>query len=91
MILRTDWSLSRIHPVASMKGITVENARFKIGGICACEGSIVEKRLRKLNGVDGVTLSVVTNRLSVAYDPEVVSVEDIEKEVGKAGAKTARV
>ncbi len=33
---------------------------------------------------------MVTNRLSVVYDPEVVSVEDIEKEVTKAGAKTVR-
>ena len=68
----------------------METASFKIGGICSCEGSIVEKRLKKLKGVESFTLSMVTNRLSVAYDPAVVSVEDIEKEVTKAGAKTVR-
>jgi copper chaperone CopZ len=69
----------------------VETVSFKISGICSCEGSIVEKRLKKLKGVDTFTLSMVTNRLSVIYDPTLVSPEGIEKEVGKAGAKTARV
>ena len=50
----------------------------------------MEKRLKRLKGVDSFTLSMVTNRLSVAYDPAVVSAEDIEKEVAKAGAKTVR-
>ncbi len=51
----------------------------------------MEKRLKKLKGVDSFALSMVTNRLNVTYDPAVVSVEDVEKEVARAGAKTVRV
>jgi copper chaperone CopZ len=68
----------------------MKTVSFRVSGICSCEGSIVEKRLKRLKGVDSFTLSMVTNRLSVAYDPAVVSAGDIEKEVAKAGAKTAR-
>lgn len=69
----------------------MDTVSFGISGICSCEGSIVEKRLKKLKGVDSFTLSMVTNRLNVTYDPAVVSIEVVEKEVAKAGAKTVRV
>ena len=68
----------------------METVTFKIGGICSCEGSIVEKRLKRLKGVDTFTLNLITSQLKVVYDSSPVSIEDIEKAAAKAGAKTTR-
>lgn len=68
----------------------METVTFKVGGICSCEGSIVEKRLKRLKGVDTFTLNLITSQLKVVYDSSLVSIEDIEKAAAKAGAKTTR-
>jgi Cu+-exporting ATPase len=66
----------------------MENATFKLTGMsCSCEGSIVEKRLKKLRGVESYVLNPFTNQLRVSFDPEAVAVLDIQKTVAKAGVK----
>ena len=69
----------------------METVTFKIGGMCSCEGPMVEKRLNKLKGVESFSLNLIMNQLKVVYDPAVVSIEDIEKAAAKAGAKTTRM
>lgn len=69
----------------------METITFRIGGMCSCEGPMVEKRLQKLRGVDSFNLNLIMNQLKVVYDPAVVSIEDIEKAAAKAGAKTTRM
>lgn len=69
----------------------METITFRIGGMCSCEGPMVEKRLQKLKGVDSFNLNLIMNQLKVVYDPAVVSIEDIEKAAAKAGAKTTRM
>lgn len=68
----------------------MESVTFKIGGMCSCEGPMVEKRLKRLKGVDSFSLNLILNRLRVVYDPSVVSIEDIGKAAAKAGAMRAR-
>ncbi len=69
----------------------METVTFRIGGMCSCEEPMVEKRLKRLRGVDSFSLSLILNQLKVVYDPSVVSIEDIQKAAAKAGAKTTRV
>ena len=66
----------------------METAEFKIVGMgCSCEGSIVEKRMKKLRGVESFLLNPFTNQMRVSFDPEAVTMADIQKTVAKAGVK----
>ena len=61
-------------------------ATFRLEGLgCACEGQMVERRVKALKGVTTFTLNGITNQLKVAYDPAAVSVDDIVMAVKKAG------
>lgn len=61
---------------------------FQLEGLtCACEGQIVEKRLRKLKGVDRFSLNPITFKTKISYDPERVTIEEIQKTILKGGAK----
>ena len=60
---------------------------FRIEGMsCSCEGQIVEKRVKALKGVKSFSLNPITNQMKVICDP-IVSVEDIQRAVSKAGVK----
>jgi copper chaperone CopZ len=66
----------------------MENVTFKLTGMsCSCEGSIVEKRVKKLRGVESYVLNPFTYQLRVSFDPEAVTIADIQKTVEKAGVK----
>ena len=66
----------------------MESATFKIVGLgCSCEGSIVEKRVKKLKGVGDFAFNTFTNRLRVSFDPSAVTIANIQKSVAKAGVK----
>jgi len=54
---------------------------------CSCEGSIIEKRVKKLRGVKDFSLNGFTNQLKVSFDPDTVTIADIQKTVEKAGVK----
>jgi|GEM_PF-1650136 copper chaperone CopZ len=66
----------------------MENVIFKLVGMgCSCEGSIVEKRVKKLRGVESYVLNPFTNQLRVSFDPDTVTMADIQKTVQKAGVR----
>jgi len=66
----------------------METAMFKIEGLsCSCDGSIVEKRVKKLRGVESFALNTFTNQLKVSFDPSAVTTSDIQTSVEKAGVK----
>ena len=66
----------------------MENVIFKLVGMgCSCEGSIIEKRMKKLRGVEDFSLNAFTNQLKVSFDPDTVTIADIQKTVEKAGAQ----
>ena len=66
----------------------MENVVFTLVGMgCSCEGSIIEKRVKKLRGVKDFSLNGFTNQLKVSFDPDTVTIADIQKTVEKAGVK----
>jgi Cu+-exporting ATPase len=70
----------------------LETATFRIEGLgCACEGAIVEKRVRALKGMATFVLNPITNQMKVSYDPSAVSIREIVTEVKKTGASAVLV
>ena len=66
----------------------LETANFQVQGLsCSCEGQIVEKRVKSLKGVKSFILNPITFKMKINYDPTLVTTEDIQKAVSKAGAK----
>ena len=66
----------------------METMIFKIEGMsCSCEGSIIEKRMKRLQGVESYSLNPITNQMKLTCDPSLVSIKDIEKAASKAGVK----
>jgi len=62
-------------------------ATFRLDGLgCACEGQMVERRMKALTGVTGFTLNPITNQLKVTYDPAAASLDDIVTAAKKVGA-----
>lgn len=61
-------------------------ATFRVEGLgCACEGQIIEKRVKALDGVTLFSLNPITHQMKVVYNPAFVSRRDVESEVKKAG------
>ncbi|MFZ3131854.1 MAG: heavy-metal-associated domain-containing protein [Desulfosporosinus sp.] len=61
---------------------------FQLQGLsCACEGQIVEKKLKKLKGVKNFNLNPVTFKMKISYDPALVTTEEIQRAISKGGAK----
>jgi len=59
---------------------------FDVKGMtCAACSAHVEKSVKKLNGVDSVAVSLLTNSMEVEFDPAVVSTEQICKAVASGG------
>jgi Cu+-exporting ATPase len=65
---------------------------YQLQGLsCACEGQIVEKRLKKLKGVSSFSLNPITFKMKISYDPALVTTEEIQKAISKGGAKAVSV
>lgn len=70
----------------------METAVFRIEGLsCACEGSTVERRVKKLRGVESFAFNTFTNQLKVSFDPSAVTMWDIQASVQKVGVKAVLV
>lgn len=52
---------------------------------CASCGSIITKKLKKLPGVESCEVNFATEKATVAYNPEAVSVDQMNKEIEKLG------
>lgn len=72
---------------AGYKALTdTEKKSFTIAGMtCASCVQSVEKATRKLDGVMEANVNLATEKMTVAYDPAVVSVSDITEAVAHAG------
>ena len=71
---------------------SLNSVTFRIDGTsCSCEGQIVEKRVKALKGVKTFSLNPITNQMRLTYDPSVLSVQDIQMAVKKAGANAVLV
>jgi len=70
----------------------VGNATIPIGGMtCAACAQRVEKAVKKLEGVTGVSVNFATEKATVAYDPQKVRLSAIREAVEKAGYKALQI
>lgn len=64
----------------------------KIEGMsCVMCAKTVERVLKRLEGVEDVTVNLTTGRARIIFDPKMVSIEDIKKAVGSTGYKIVGV
>ena len=56
-----------------------------IGMMCAVCSANVERKLRSLDGVKDVAVSLPGRSAQVEYDPEVISLQQMKDEVAAAG------
>ena len=64
----------------------MQNKTFELEGMtCASCAQTVEKVTNKLPGVESAQVNLATEKLTMAYDESVLSVQDIEQAVSKAG------
>ncbi|HLC92240.1 MAG TPA: heavy metal translocating P-type ATPase [archaeon] len=70
---------------ASTQG-SISKETFRVSGMhCASCASIIERRLKKLDGVRSATVNVATNKATVEYDRALTGVEKFDKTVKGAG------
>lgn len=70
----------------------LDTATYRIEGLgCACEGAIVEKRVKALKGMATFSLNPITNQMKLTFDPSLVSLREIEMAVKRAGATAVPV
>ncbi|SFK21816.1 copper ion binding protein [Marinilactibacillus piezotolerans] len=64
---------------------------YEIEGMsCASCAQTVEKAVAKLKGVDSVNVNLATEKMSVAYDTNVLKNQEIEQAVKDAGYKASK-
>lgn len=64
----------------------MEDRKFDVTGMsCAACSARVEKAVAAVEGVDSVSVNLLTNSMQVQYDSNAVSAEDIENAVSAAG------
>ena len=62
------------------------NKILKIKGMhCASCATIITNKVSKLLGVDNVSVNVATEKATIAFNPEIVSVHQMNDEIEKLG------
>ena len=66
----------------------MKESSFDVFGMsCAACSSSIEKALSKLDGIENVHISLLTNSMRLFYDPSLISIEKIIKIVESVGYK----
>jgi Cu+-exporting ATPase len=80
---------------AKMTATGTENQRLKADAIfslfnlgCSSCSGIVERKLRRLDGIKNVTVNNVADTVSVNYDPQQLNSEEIRLFIRKLGYET---
>ncbi|MDA2732499.1 heavy metal translocating P-type ATPase [Bacillus cereus] len=69
-------------------GIVSDKAEFTVSGMtCAACANRVEKRLNKLEGVNGATVNFALESATVDYNPDEVNVNEMKSAITKLGYK----
>ncbi len=64
----------------------MDHKTFQVSGMhCASCGSIIQKRLKKLDGVDSCEVNIATDKAHISFDPRKVDVNTMNKEIEKLG------
>ncbi|MFZ7131536.1 MAG: heavy metal translocating P-type ATPase [Eubacteriales bacterium] len=66
--------------------ISTKNVVIPIGGMtCAACSNAVERSLKKLEGIDHVSVNFATEKAMITYDPTVVKISQLKEVIKKAG------
>lgn len=66
----------------------LSNVTLPIGGItCAVCVQTIEKSVSKLSGVSQISVNLATEKASISYDPQIVKLSDIKKNIESLGYK----
>jgi Cu+-exporting ATPase len=66
--------------------LTSERARFRVLGLsCAGEAAGLEHRLRRVAGLESVTINPLTETAYVVFDPSRVNLDVVKSEVARSG------
>ena len=57
-----------------------------IGMACSVCSANVEKKLQSLEGINSASVSLTSRTALVDYDPEIISLEDMKREISNASA-----
>jgi copper chaperone CopZ len=69
----------------------MEKAFFKVVGMyCISCKSIVEKQLKKENGIKRIDVDYMTDSVTVEFDPSVITKEEIKDRLEKSGYNFVR-
>lgn len=69
-------------------GIVSDKAEFTVSGMtCAACANRVEKRLNKLEGVNGATVNVALESATVDFNPDEINVNEMKSAITKLGYK----
>lgn len=69
-----------------LKNKNIVNENYKVSGMtCASCSSRVEKVLNKMDGIEGATVNLATEKANIKYDKSKISSEDIINKIEKAG------
>ena len=64
----------------------MKNEVYKISGMhCAACSAAVDRVMKRLEGVDQCEVNLITEKMTVSYDPKKVSFEDFKRVIEKAG------
>lgn len=67
-----------------------KNATLKIEGMtCAACSKAVERAVKKLDGIVEANVNLATEKLSISFEPSIVTISEIKKAVDKAGYKAS--
>lgn len=84
--------LSGTSSAAASESPKLAHASFVVEGMnCAGCASAVENKLKTLNGVRTVTVSVESRKAEIDYDPHATNVSQLEKAIKEAGYDTRKV
>lgn len=61
------------------------------GMCCANESEMLKKKLRSINGVDGIEVNLVSQQADLTYDPALTSVQSIIKAIAETGLKASLI
>ncbi len=56
-----------------------------IGMACSVCSANVEKKLQSLEGINSASVSLASRTALVDYDPDIISLEDMKREISNAG------
>lgn len=70
---------------SKMSHSTIQSTFAVTGMHCASCASVITRKVKKIPGIDDISVNLGTEKATVSYDPNSVSVKEMNTEIGKLG------